>query len=40
MGRNVEAVVPNLPDDSQIHAFNLKGSANKDLPYIVYRWDA
>ena len=43
MGRSVEAVVPNLSldiCDSQIHARNLKGPAERDLPYIACRWDA
>ena len=36
MGRNVDAVLINLPDDGQIHARNLKGPAQRDLPYIAW----
>ena len=37
MGRSVKAMLPNLPDDSQIHVRNLKGLAKRDLAYIAYR---
>ena len=32
---SVKAVLPNLPDNSQIHAHNFKGPAERDLPYIA-----
>ena len=33
MGYNVKAVLANLSDDSQIHARNLKGPAERNLQY-------
>ena len=37
IGRNVKAVLPNLPAENQIHARNLKSPAEKDLVYITCR---
>ena len=35
MDCSIEVVLPNLPDDGQIYARNLKGPAERDLPYIA-----
>ena len=37
MSRNVKAMLLNLLDNGQILVSNLKGPAEKDLPYIAYR---
>ena len=35
MGCDIEAIPPNLSDNGQINAHNIKGPAEKDVPYIA-----